>query len=80
MGLLLAPALLVFSAQAGAAKPQPKDVKATAGPVWTIAMDWPRVAYASGKAGSSETIHVWNVAIGDDLRRHGLEAPGTRTT
>jgi len=57
-------ALLVFSAQAGAAKPQPKSVKLMAHPVWTLAMDWPRVAYASGKEGNTESIHVWNVVTG----------------
>ncbi|HKC77886.1 MAG TPA: hypothetical protein VKB70_05825, partial [Gaiellaceae bacterium] len=60
----LAPALLVFSAQAGAAKPQANKVKRTAYPIWTLAMAWPRVAYASGKEGNTETIHVWNVVTG----------------
>jgi len=57
-GLLLA-ALGVISAQAGAAKPQPNDVKRTAAPIWTLAMDGPRVAYASGGR-----IYVWNVVMG----------------
>ena len=53
---LLLFALFVASAQAGSAKPQPNTVKQTANPVWTLAMDGPRVAYASGGR-----IHVWNV-------------------
>jgi hypothetical protein len=57
-GLLLA-ALLVVSAQAGAAKPQPNKVKQTPKPIWTLAMDGPRVAYASGGR-----IYVWNLATG----------------
>jgi hypothetical protein len=51
--------LLVASAQAGAAKPQPNKVKQTAKPIWTLAMDGPRVAYAS-----AGRVHVWNVATG----------------
>jgi len=58
LGLLLF-ALLVASAQAGTAKPQPNKVKQTANPIWTLAMDGPRVAYASGGR-----VHVWNVATG----------------
>jgi hypothetical protein len=57
-GLLLA-ALLVLSAQAGAAKPQPNKVKQTPKPIWTLAMDGPRVAYASGGR-----IYGWNVVTG----------------
>jgi hypothetical protein len=52
-------ALLVGSAQAGAAKPKPNTVKQTAKPVWTLAMDGPRVAYASGGR-----VYVWNVVTG----------------
>ncbi|HTS73423.1 MAG TPA: hypothetical protein VMG74_06920 [Gaiellaceae bacterium] len=63
VSLLLA-ALLVLSAQAGGAKPQPDKVKVTATPIWTLAMDWPRVAYASGKEGSTEKIRVWNLVTG----------------
>ena len=62
-GVLLA-LLLVLSTQAGAAKPQPNKVKQTAHPIWTLALGWPRVAYASGKEGATETIHVWNVVTG----------------
>jgi hypothetical protein len=62
-GLLFA-ALQVLSAQAGSAKPQANKVRVTANPVWTLAMDWPRVAYASGKEGNTVTIHVWNLVTG----------------
>ena len=52
--------LLPLTAQAGAAAgPQPSKVKQTASGVRTLAMSWPRVAYASGGR-----IHVWNVATG----------------
>jgi hypothetical protein len=56
---LLSCALLVGSAQAGAAKQQANKVKQTAKPVWTLAMDGPRVAYASGGR-----VYVWNVVTG----------------
>ena len=52
-------ALLAGSAQAGAAKQQPSKVKRTAKPISTLALDGPRVAYASGGR-----IHVWNVETG----------------
>jgi hypothetical protein len=58
-GLFLASALLFFPTQAGAAKPQAKKVRETAKPIWTLAMDGPWVAYASGSK-----IRVWNVATG----------------
>ncbi len=64
LGLFLAPALLLFAPQAGAAKPQANVVERTAYPVWTVAMDWPRVAYAGGKEYNSGTIRVWNVVTG----------------
>jgi hypothetical protein len=51
--------LLLFTALAAAAKPQPGKVKPTPSPVRSLAMDWPRVAYASGGR-----IHVWNVVTG----------------
>lgn len=63
VGLLLV-ALLVGSARASATKPQATKVKHTNHPVWAAALDWPRVAYATGKDGNSETIHVWNMARG----------------
>jgi hypothetical protein len=52
-------ALVVASAQAGAAKPQPNKVKQTPKPIWTLSIDGPRVAYASGGR-----IYGWNVATG----------------
>ena len=64
VGLGLRQWALLISAQAGSAQTRPSTVKATGHPVWTLAMDWPRVAYASGKDGNSESIHVWNVATG----------------
>lgn len=60
VGLLLAAALLpAFTAQADAAKSQKSTIVKTAAPVWTLAMDGSRVAYASGGK-----IHVWNTATG----------------
>jgi hypothetical protein len=59
LGLLLAPALLLLPPQAGAAKPQANRVRETAKPIWTLAMDGSRVAYASGGK-----IRVWNVGTG----------------
>jgi hypothetical protein len=53
-------ALLVASAQAGAAKPQPNKVKQTAKPVLTLAVDGPRVAYML----NSRRVGVWNVVTG----------------
>jgi hypothetical protein len=57
-GLLLV-GLLVLSTQAGATKPQPNKAKRTAKPIWTLAMDGPRVAYTSGGR-----VYVWNVVTG----------------
>jgi hypothetical protein len=63
MRRVLVPALfftLLLSTQAGAAGRQPSDkTKPTASGVSTLAMDWPRVAYASGGK-----IRVWNVVTG----------------
>ena len=56
---LLLFALVVASAQARAAKPDARKVKQTPKPVWTLAMDGPRVAYASGGR-----VYVWNVVTG----------------
>jgi hypothetical protein len=56
---LLLFALFVASAQAGSAKPDASKVKQTAKPIWTLAMDGPRVAYASGGR-----VYVWNVVTG----------------
>lgn len=58
VGLLLA-IPLVFSAQAGAAKPQSNKAKVTAHRIATLALDGSRIAYASGGR-----IYVWNVATG----------------
>src|SRR5215471_2861482 len=57
--LFLAPALLVGSAHAATAKPQALKVKRTTAPIWALAMDGSRVAYASGGK-----IRVWNTATG----------------
>src|SRR5512146_3044710 len=51
--------LFLASAQAGAAKPDAGKVKHTAKPISTLAMDGPRVAYASGGR-----VYVWNVVTG----------------
>ena len=53
-------ALLVVSAQAGAAKLQAGKVKQTARPVRVLAMDGPRVAYMR----SDRRVGVWNVVTG----------------
>ena len=50
--------------RAGATKEQPDTVRLTPYPIWTLAMDWPRVAYASGKEGNTMAIHVWNLVTG----------------
>lgn len=52
-------AILLLSAQVGAAQPQRSAVKKTASPIWTLAMDGSRIAYASGGR-----IYVWNMATG----------------
>jgi hypothetical protein len=57
--LFLAACLLVLSAQVGAAKPPPDTIKQTPFPVWTLALDGPRVAYAS-----AGRIYVWNLVTG----------------
>jgi hypothetical protein len=59
VGLSLAAILLLFTTQAGATKPQPNKVKETAAPILALAMDGPRVAYASGGR-----VYSWNVATG----------------
>ena len=58
LGLSLA-ALTLVLAQSGAAKPLAARVKQTSKPVAALAMDGPRVAYASGGK-----IYVWNVDNG----------------
>ena len=52
-------ALVLVLAQAGAAKPSGGGVKQTSKPIATLAMDGPRVAYASGGK-----VYVWNVDNG----------------
>jgi hypothetical protein len=59
-------ALVIASAQAGAANPQPNKVQQTASGIRTLALAWPRVAYASGGR-----IHVWNVATGKTVAVKG---------
>ncbi len=59
-GLLVAPALVLFSTQAGAAKPQAGKVKQITHPVWNLALDGSRVAYMTKDRG----VAVWNVATG----------------
>jgi hypothetical protein len=51
--------LLVPSAQAGATKPQSQRITRTEAPIVTLAMNGPRVAYASGGR-----VSVWNVLTG----------------
>jgi hypothetical protein len=60
VALSVAPVLLLAcAAQADAAKSQPTTVKKTPTAVFALAIDGPRVAYASGGR-----IHVWNIATG----------------
>ena len=59
VGLAVFATLVLFAAHAGAAQPQPDKVKQTASPVWTLALDGPRVAYAS-----AGRVYAWNVATG----------------
>jgi hypothetical protein len=54
-GLFVFSILPLFAAGAAAAKPLPNTAK----PIWTLALDGPRVAYASGGR-----IHVWNLVTG----------------
>jgi len=57
LSALLLFALVVASAQAGAATSAAGKVKVTAKPVWTLAMDGPRVAYML----DSRRVGVWDV-------------------
>lgn len=59
-GLFLASTLLFFPTQADAAKPHANKVKQTAKPIWTLAMDGPRVAYMR----NDRRVAVWNVITG----------------
>jgi hypothetical protein len=74
LGLFLAPALLVGSAQASAGRQQSNRVGKTADPVWTLAMDGSRVAYSSGGL-----IHVWNLATGGTSVVRGKYGNATHT-
>ncbi|HZT84471.1 MAG TPA: hypothetical protein VE984_03510 [Gaiellaceae bacterium] len=60
IGLLLAAALVLFSAPAGAAKSQATREKRTAKPVVSLAMDGSRVAYMT----TDRNVAVWNVRTG----------------
>jgi hypothetical protein len=60
VALSLVPALLLFSAQAGAAKPQANQEKRTAKPIVSLAMDGSRVAYMA----AGRKVAVWNVSTG----------------
>jgi hypothetical protein len=59
-GLLLAPALVLFSAPAGAAKPHANKEKRTAKPIASLAMDGSRVAYMR----EDRKVVVWNLSTG----------------
>lgn len=49
----------------------------TARPIWSLAADWPRVAYVSGKDGSHASIHVWNVVTGATSTVKGVRGQGS---
>lgn len=66
--------LLLLSAQIGAAQSQRQTVKKTADPIWTLAMDGSRVAYASGGR-----IHVWNLVTGKTSTVRGKYANARHT-
>jgi hypothetical protein len=74
LALSVAPMLLASVAQAGAAKSQPNTVEKTAAPIWTLAMDGPRVAYSSGGK-----IHVWNAVTGASSVVRGRYSNATHT-
>jgi hypothetical protein len=57
--LFLAPALLVFSAQAGATQAKPAKVTYASAPITALALGGARVAYAGGGK-----VRVWNMATG----------------
>ena len=59
LGLSLVAVLIVLSIQAAAATTPAVKIKQTKGPIATLAMDGPRVAYASGKK-----VYVWNTVTG----------------
>jgi hypothetical protein len=67
-------ALLLFCAQAGTARVGGQTVKPTTHPVWAVAIDGPRVAYAAGGL-----IHVWNLATGKTSSITGTYANALHT-
>lgn len=74
VGVLLVPAVLLVPLQAGAAGAQASMVRKTAQPIWMLAVDGSRVAYASGGK-----IHVWNTATGGTSVVKGNYAGASRT-
>jgi hypothetical protein len=72
---LLVSALVVASAQAGAAQPDGSNVKQTAKPVVALAMDGARVVYMR----SDRRVGVWNVATGVTSTIKGAYAGKGRT-
>jgi hypothetical protein len=74
VGLTVVAVLLLSSAQASAAKPQPNKVKQTASGIRTLALDWPRVAYASGGR-----IYTWNVVTSETTVVKGNYSNATHT-
>jgi hypothetical protein len=60
VGLLLAPALVLMSAPAGAVRPHATKEKVVAKPVLSLAMDGARVAYMRG----DRRVAVWDVSTG----------------
>lgn len=74
LALLWALLALVPAATAGS---QAGRTKSTARPIWSLAMDWPRVAYVSGTDGAHDSIHVWNVATGSISTVKGVRGQGS---
>jgi hypothetical protein len=74
VGLLLTAAVLFVPTPAGADGSQASRVRTTAQPIWMVAMDGSRVAYASGGK-----IHVWNTATGGTSVVKGDYAGASRT-
>jgi hypothetical protein len=60
VGLLLAPALVLISAPAGAVRPHATKEKVVAKPVLSLAMDGAHVAYMRG----DRRVAVWDVSTG----------------
>ena len=67
-------AMLLLSAQVGAARVRSETVKKTAHPIWAVAIDGPRVAYSAGGL-----IHVWNLATGKTSTVQGKYANALHT-